>query len=300
MIDKELYNIFYTSTSKSLWPDDSFTYERLDMSNNPDLSFTLSNDKGDIFLLTKMLLLNSKRNLLYISLLDEVNNLNLFEKEEFSLYKSLLGDKQEIIDQNKDIYLCIPYYKTSDDKNETELNLYKLPTRRKINKEAHYCIEINENYKTFKGLYSANTLFVDKDIYSHATEDTMWACTGRRLKESFITYNKNTTRIHIGYEGLFKYPNYQTGTYKDSQVLTVIACNNEKDKEIGKEFNKDEISQAIVQKMQECMEPIYVLNINTLKESFNDEDFGMYDIINNTESNNIVEVVNICKENFFK
>lgn len=293
--------MFYKSIDKELWSDDSYTYKRLDLSNNPNTSFTLTNNKGDIFLLTKVLLLNNKKNLLFINVLDNtVNDLNFFEKEEFSFYKSLIGDKKEIKEKNKDIYLCIPYYKVLGNKNETDLNLYKLPIQRKINKEIHYCIEINEDYKSFKGLYSVNTLFVDKDIYSHKTESLMWARTGRRLKESFTTYNKNTTMIHIGYEGYFKYPNYQTDTYKDSQILAIIAYNNEKDKELANKFNEDIASQAIVQKMQYCMEPIYVLNINTLKESFNDEDFNMYDIINNTDNDNTVEVINLSKEEFNK
>lgn len=288
-INKDTYNLFYVEDIlQENLPKDDRTYKRLNLSNNPDLSFTLENNKGDIFLLTKAITLDNKSNFLM---------LNLFNVEGSAFFPKTLDDsyKEYVKEINKDKYLCIPFYKTSENKNETRLNLYKFPSIRKINKEPIYCIEINEDYKKYKGLYSANVIFADNMLYRKDSENALYTRVGRALSKTFNTLNVDNGKFYIGYEDYFNYPSPRN--YEESDVIGILGWDNEEDKEFVEEFNDNDKITYFYSKIISCIEPIYVVDINNLKEHFNDENFDIEDTNQNIiDMNNAIEIINLNKQ----
>lgn len=280
MIDNFTYKLYFSEDNK----DKNFLIKNIYLPNtkHTEQIYLLNNDKGDTYLLTKCLAITTMDSVIILTITGSG-----FESEEQLHNIKNLAKIEDIDKRNANKYLCIPYYQ-----GKTELNLYQLPAYKKHNKEKHYEIGLNSEYKKFKALYMANNIFTLRTAYNKINNEQGLVLTSRRLDDIIFTKMTRVKKIWFGLDNIYYYdfkkdPLYEGKDLSKMSPNEMLYIYDEEFLKNIKEYDPNFINNEYYHdKVNECMEPIFVVDKEELEKNFNNENFK---IDNLEDDSNVIE-----------
>lgn len=281
MIDNFTYKYYFSEDDK----DTDFLIKNIYLPNteHAEQMCLLNNDKGDTYLLTKCLAMATTDSVTILTITG-----SCFSEKQLQNIKNLA--KIEDIDKsNKNKYFCIPYYQ-----GKTKLNLYQFPAYKKHNKEKHYEIGLNPEYKKFKALYMANNIFTLRTTYNKFNNEQGLALVSRRLDDIIFTKMTRVKKIWFGLDNIYYYGFREDPLYKGRDLSKMspnemLYIYDEEFLKNTKKYDPNFINNEYYHdKVNKCMEPIFVVDKEELKKNFNNKDFK---IDNLEDDSNVIDLL---------